>query len=178
MRNREVLEKKFPKREIKTRLGKDGKELYYLETPSVIKRLNEAFEGEWSFEIKEKVIDLEMGYVWVLGRLTCGNVVKEQFGFKALSPENQGGLTELGDDLKAAASDALKKCATLLGVGLYLYQEGEEAPTPRLASEKQKQFIRKLLKSKAKTISEETLQKLTFQEASVLIDKLKKEENN
>ncbi len=176
MRNRDILEKKFPKKEIKSRLGKDGKELYYLETLSIIKRLNEAFEGEWSFEIKEKAIDLERGYVWVLGRLTCGNVVKEQFGFKAFSSDRQGGLVDFGDDLKAAASDALKKCATLLGVGLYLYQEEEEASLPRLASEKQKQFIRTLLKSKGKTIPEETLHQLTFQEASELIDKLKKEE--
>src|SRR5436309_3341261 len=30
-------------------------------------------------------------------------------------------LVSLGDDLKAAATDSLKKCATLFGVGLHLY---------------------------------------------------------
>ena len=33
----------------------------------------------------------------------------------------------LGDDLKAAVTDALKKAATLLGVGLYLYAGGNGA---------------------------------------------------
>lgn len=31
------------------------------------------------------------------------------------------GIISLGDDLKAAATDCLKKCATLFGVGLHLY---------------------------------------------------------
>jgi hypothetical protein len=30
-------------------------------------------------------------------------------------------IISLGDDLKAAATDCLKKCATLFGVGLHLY---------------------------------------------------------
>lgn len=179
MKNREILEKKFSKKEVKRRPGKEGKELFYIETPSVIKRLNEAFDGEWSFEIKEKEIDLTRGYIWVLGRLTCGNIVKEQFGFKAFAPNHEKGFPDFGDDLKAAASDALKKCATLLGVGLYLYEEEEEGPSPtRPASEKQKQFIRNLLKTKGKTMPEETLAKLTFEEASKLIDRLKNEESN
>ncbi|MGC8778776.1 MAG: Rad52/Rad22 family DNA repair protein [Candidatus Caldatribacteriaceae bacterium] len=178
MKNREILEKKFSKKEIKRRPGKEGKELFYIETSSVIKRLNEAFDGEWSFEIKEKEIDLNRGYIWVLGRLTCGNVVKEQFGFKALSPNHEKSAFDLGDDLKAAASDALKKCATLLGVGLYLY-EGEEGDSlSRPASEKQKQFIRDLLKAKKKTMPEEALARLTFEEASRLIDRLKGEEGS
>lgn len=175
MKNREILEKKFSKKEVKRRSDREGRELFYIETSSIIRRLNEALDGEWSFEIKEKMIDLERGYVWVLGRLTCGNVVKEQFGFKVLSRDEEDRSLDLGDDLKAAASDALKKCATLLGVGLYLY-EGEETLISRPASEKQKQFIRTLLKEKGKTISEETLKKLTFEEASKFIDALKNEE--
>lgn len=178
VQKREILEKRFSKKEIKSRIGKEGKELFYVETPSVIRRLNEAFEGEWSFEIKEKEINLERGYVWVLGRLTCGGVVKEQFGFKSFLPNHEQGTFELGDELKAAASDALKKCATLLGVGLYLYEGEEEVPSLRPASEKQKQFIRKLLKNRGKTMSEENLEKLTFEQASQLIDRLKKEEGN
>lgn len=175
MKNREILEKKFSRKEVKRRPDKEGRELFYIETSSVIRRLNEALDGEWSFEIKEKMIDLERGYIWVLGRLTCGDVVKEQFGFKAFSEDEENRFLNLGDDLKAAASDALKKCATLLGVGLYLY-EGEEALISRPASEKQKQFIRNLLKGKGKAISEETLEKLTFEGASKLIDALKNEE--
>jgi hypothetical protein len=37
--------------------------------------------------------------------------------------KDSGEVISLGDDLKAAATDALKKAATLLGVGLHLYSE-------------------------------------------------------
>lgn len=177
MKNREILEKKFSKKEVKSRPGPGGRTILYVDTASIIRRLNEAFDGDWSFEIKEKHIDAQSGYVWVLGRLTCGSVVKEQFGFKAIACNPDGTFIDLGDDLKAAASDALKKCATLLGVGLYLYEgeEGGEAETFRPATEKQKSFIRDLLKSQGKPFDEEFLSRLSAQEASQLIDKLREE---
>ena len=47
-----------------------------------------------------------------------------QFGVSQVTREKNGGaLISLGDDLKAAATDALKKCATFLGVGLHLYAD-------------------------------------------------------
>src|SRR5438552_19042939 len=47
-----------------------------------------------------------------------------QFGVSQLTREKgTGALVSLGDDLKAAATDALKKCATFLGVGLHLYAD-------------------------------------------------------
>lgn len=177
MRNREVLERRFTKKEVKTRPGPSGEELHYVETASVIQRLNEAFDGDWSFEIREKAIDLENGYIWVLGRIQCEGVVKEQFGFKNITFDASGKPLDLGFDLKAAASDALKKCATLLGVGLYLYQEEEEhgEQVARLATEKQKAFIRDLLRAQGKKMDETRIAQLTSQEASVLIDKLRAE---
>ena len=42
--------------------------------------------------------------------------MKEAFGGKEISKGSN-----LGDDLKAAASDALKKAATMFGIGLHLY---------------------------------------------------------
>lgn len=60
--------------------------------------------------------------VLVLGRLTAGTVCKTQFGTSSITRNKQTGeVISLGDDLKAAATDALKKAATLLGVGLSLY---------------------------------------------------------
>ncbi len=177
VKSREILEKKFPEKEVKTRLGREGQEVYYLETASVIRRLNEAWEGDWSFEVKDKGIDREAGCVWVLGRLTCGGVVKEQFGSKIISLSSDGAMVDLGSDLKAATSDALKKCATLLGVGIYLYEEEDEALSRR-ASQKQKDFLRDLLKEKGKAVDEEMLKTISSEEASRLIDEcLKKEES-
>jgi hypothetical protein len=46
------------------------------------------------------------------------------FGASQVTREKTTGKPlSLGDDLKAAATDCLKKCATFLGVGLHLYAE-------------------------------------------------------
>jgi hypothetical protein len=60
----------------------------------------------------------------VLGKLTAEGITKMQFGVSQVTREKNGGaLISLGDDLKAAATDSLKKCATFLGVGLHLYAD-------------------------------------------------------
>ena len=115
---REVLEKPFPPEVIKQREGSYGRKLDYVEGHAVIQRLTEAFEGDWSFEVvKFEVLDEE---VVVLGKLSAGNVVKCQFGSSARAKES-GKPISIGDVLKGAATQALAKCASLLGVGLYLY---------------------------------------------------------
>ena len=47
--NRALLEKHFEPEQIKQREGSFGKTLDYIEAHSVIQRLNDAFDGEWSF---------------------------------------------------------------------------------------------------------------------------------
>jgi len=117
--NRELLEKPFEANQIKQRKGTYGGMLDYVETHAVIQRLNDAFDANWNFEIiSHEVQDNE---VIVLGKLTANDVVKMQFGSNKISVSKQGEVIGLGDDLKAASSDCLKKCATLLGVGLHLY---------------------------------------------------------
>jgi hypothetical protein len=126
--NLDVLTRPFDPAQIKQREGRGGKMLDYLETHAVITRLNEAFGGAWSFEVVDyKTME---GEIIVKGRLTAGGVSKEQFGSNEvhrLKGENgeKGAPVSVGDDLKAAASDALKKCATLFGVGLHLYEKGD-----------------------------------------------------
>ncbi len=57
-----------------------------------------------------------------MGELKAGDVVKTQFGSSRLTRARETGeMVSLADDFKAAGTDALKKCATLLGVGLFLY---------------------------------------------------------
>ena len=121
--NRELLEKPFAPEQIKQREGRDGR-LDYVEGHSVIARLNEAFEGHWSFEIMRHDILLERNEVLALGKLSADGVVKMQFGASRIErDETSNEIVCLGDDLKAAGTDALKKCATFLGVGLHLYGE-------------------------------------------------------
>ena len=125
MNAREMLERPFPPELVRTRPGRNGDEIRFLEGHVVVARLQESFEGEWSFTIeKHEILDDE---VVVLGRLVAANVVKSAFGSSAITRPRDGGKPlSIGDDLKAAATDSLKKCSTLLGVGLTLHAESAE----------------------------------------------------
>jgi hypothetical protein len=122
--NRALLEKPFEPSQIKQRQGNFGHILDYVEGHVVTSRLNDAFEGNWSFEIVKYRILKETNEVIVLGKLIAGNVTKMAFGVKEIATnKDTKAIISLGDDLKAASTDALKKAASLLGVGLYLYSE-------------------------------------------------------
>jgi hypothetical protein len=122
--NRALLEKPFEPNQIKQRQGNFGHILDYVEGHVVTSRLNDAFEGNWSFEIVKYRILKETNEVIVLGKLIAENVTKMAFGSKEMATnKDTKAIISLGDDLKAASTDALKKAASLLGVGLYLYSE-------------------------------------------------------
>ena len=74
--NRELLEKPFTQDHIKQREGAFGKMLDYVEAHHVIKRLNDAFDAEWSFSILKHEILQETDEVIVLGELRAGDIVK------------------------------------------------------------------------------------------------------
>jgi hypothetical protein len=129
--NRELLEKPFEPSQIKQREGNFGKTLDYIEGHAVIQRLNDALEAEWSFSVISHEVLKETDEVIVLGELKTYNVVKTQFGSSKITrAKNSGEPISLADDYKAAATDCLKKCATMLGVGLHLYT-GDKAPAGR-----------------------------------------------
>jgi hypothetical protein len=117
---RDILETPFTPEMIKQREGIHGQMLDYIEGWAVIERLNQAFEADWTFEIeKHEILENE---ALVLGKLSAGGVTKTQFGSSVITRDEQTGKPlSIGDDLKAAATDAVKKCASLLGVGLHLY---------------------------------------------------------
>lgn len=131
---KETIERKIDQRLIKQRDAGGNKKLDYISGSTVIRLLNEAFNYQWSFEIVEEVLvasipkwdkykkafEDQPPYIKVLGRLTvAGFGIKEQFGTKILL----GGASEQEGAAKSAATDALKKCATLLGIGLELYED-------------------------------------------------------
>jgi hypothetical protein len=119
--NRGLLEKPFEPDQIRRRQGRNGM-LDYVEGHSVIQRLNDALEGAWSFEITHH--EVREDEVIVLGKLTAETVTKMAFGASQVTREKASGQpVSLGDDLKAASTDAMKKCATFLGVGLHLYAD-------------------------------------------------------
>ena len=116
--NRSVLCRPFDPAQIRTRPGQHGKEISYVDIAAVIGRLNEGCES-WSFEVVSYKI--HEGEVIVLGKLTADGVTKTHFGGSAITLDREGRVLSVADDLKAAASDALKKCASLFGVALELY---------------------------------------------------------
>ncbi|MDX9786862.1 MAG: Rad52/Rad22 family DNA repair protein [Desulfobacterales bacterium] len=120
--NREILEKPFGPEQIKQREGHYGRTFDYVEGHAVIKKLNDAFDSEWSFSILKHEILKDTDEVIVLGELKAGDIVKTQFGSSRITRARETGeMISIACDLKAAGTDSLKKCATMLGVGLHLY---------------------------------------------------------
>ena len=118
-RIQEELEATFDRSQVKQRQGYD-----YVEVQSVIQRLNEVlgYDG-WSFAITDRHETDRTLMVW--GELTVntenGTVSRMQCGRKNISfRKNSDVHLDIGNDWKSAASDCLKKCATLIGVGLSL----------------------------------------------------------
>jgi hypothetical protein len=128
-----VLNREFDPSQIRQVPGAFGKMLDYIDYPAVLGRLDEAFGPDgWSFEVEDikPVGDAVSGCMIARGKLTAtfpdGTVVtKGQCGGNAYGQGDGGRGMKPDDAAKAAASDAVKKCAAMLGVGRYL---SEKAP--------------------------------------------------
>ena len=136
--NLDALTRPFEEELIQKRKGRYGKMLDYVGSHYVIERLNQAMEGYWSFRIVEHMVLEEE--VIVLGELSSHGISHQQFGSSSITRGKQDNQpVSIGDDLKGAASDCLKKCATQFGVGLHLYgleikpngNGGKESATPQ-----------------------------------------------
>jgi len=128
--NRNMLEQPFPNELLRTRKGPFGQTFSYVEGAEYIRRLNDVFEGNWSFEIVEHQV--REAEVVVLGKLIADGVTKMAFGGSSITVSREGEVISIADDFKAAATDALKKAASLFGVGLHLYSSDRpvEAASP------------------------------------------------
>lgn len=123
-----------PKQHIMVRQGRGGQRFKYATTSYVQKVLNEVFGWSWSFQIVDKGNDPQEIGVWVHGRLTIIDkesrqpiIIKEQFGSSDIKKDKSGKIVDYADDLKSASSDALKKCASLLGICADLYADPQTA---------------------------------------------------
>ena len=114
-----------------------GIEVTFISGEQVVTRLNEVLGvAGWSFRIVRHEIHAEADEVWALGELVAevdGKTVRrQQFGSqKVKRSRSTGAALDLGFDLKGASTDALKKCASWLGVGLYLSRKSP-AGGPRM----------------------------------------------
>lgn len=127
--------KRTPNQYIKKRPAKGGGTWDYVTGGYVRKVLNLMFGWDWDFEILDHTII--GGEAVVKGRLTCRTngkqIVKTQFGNKDViyKKQTQDEITKgldkiplsIGNDLKAAATDALKKCAAEIGIAADIYNK-------------------------------------------------------
>lgn len=120
------LTEAFPQ-EMARSITKSGTSLVYIPVSEVINRLNKVLGvDKWSFTIlrcERDAIDPEfvVAHVridWYQTDFAC--VSRDGFGGQKIKRNKQGGIVDLGDEFKGAISDALKKAAQTLGVGLYL----------------------------------------------------------
>jgi hypothetical protein len=128
----EMLNKPFADELIKQRPGPGGRPLSYVEGAEYIKRLNEAFDGDWAFDVCEHQRYEEE--IVVLGRLNAGGIIKEAFGGGFLTKNHSQTPVNVADSYKTAATDALKKAASLFGIGLHLYSSDATSRPPENTS--------------------------------------------
>lgn len=133
--------KKTPAKYIKERPAKGGGTWKYVTGGYIKKCLNLMFGWDWDFDIVEH--GREQDQIWVKGKLTCRSngrtITKMQFGhkdiaFKTESYKDDSGQTkkrptdkflDYGNDLKAAATDCLKKCASEIGIASDIYNAND-----------------------------------------------------
>lgn len=130
-----LLYKKTPGQHIHEKPGKGGGKFKYVTGAYVKSQLNRLFGFDWNFTVKQ--FDVKGNQCIVFGRLE-GNIrdkdgklvttlVREQFGradIKTLKSDKTKAL-DFGNDLKAATTDALKKCASDLGIARDVYAADE-----------------------------------------------------
>lgn len=121
-----ILLKKTPAKYVHQRPAKGGGKWEYVTGGYVKKVLNLMFGFDWDFEVlDEKILEDE---AIVKGKLTCRTggktIVKMQYGNKDIvRMRSNGKPISIGNDLKAAATDALKKCAAEIGIAADIYNK-------------------------------------------------------
>jgi|TARA_R100000742_G_C4276566_1_gene97732 hypothetical protein len=145
------LSEPFPK-EVERQLSKGGTSLTYIPVSEVITRLNRVLGVDmWSYEIVHVGRDtIDPEFVTAHVRLVATfvptdsapslTVTKDGVGGQKIKRTRNGDIVDLGDELKGAVSDALKKAAQHLGVGIYLARS-EESITLDLMEEQASQPI-------------------------------------
>lgn len=119
-----------PQQHVHSRPGKGGGQWNFVTGVYVKKVLNYVFGWLWDFQIVDK--GREGDQVWVQGRLTVKNekletiIIKEQFGGADVKMKRGTKIPlDYPNDLKAASTDALKKCASEIGIANDIYGADE-----------------------------------------------------
>lgn len=148
--------------EMEKRLNKGGANLVYIPISEVINRMNKVLGVEnWSFTVKnwQQLGTSIVAHVSVVATIDGNVVTREGVGGQKIKMSKNGDPVDIGDEVKGAVSDALKKAVQTLGIGLYLARSEEAieiehaidataiAPLAPVVSPKYTQF-KSLLESK------------------------------
>jgi recombination DNA repair RAD52 pathway protein len=125
-------------------LNKGGASLTYIPVSEVINRMNKVLGvEEWSFSINkwEQIGTSIVAHVVVNANINGKVVSRDGVGGQKIKMNKQGEPVDIGDEVKGAVSDALKKAVQTLGIGLYLARSEEameieqvmDAPAPSSA---------------------------------------------
>ena len=105
---------------------KGGTRLTYIPVAAVIQRLNDVLGVDaWSLKIVSVYRDATdpdfiVAHIMLTAEFEREVVTRDAVGGQRIKRTRDGGIIDLGDEMKGAVSDALKKAAQTLGVGLYL----------------------------------------------------------
>lgn len=154
------IRSKTPTVLIKERPGRGGKKFFYVPVEIVKRKLNFTFGyGNWTFKINKSEI-IEDQWV-VLGTLRVsflddrGGVKQtseyDNAGGKEIARTKDGKPVDIGDDLKAAIADCLKKCASMTGLFADVYapedwaelKERQESDQQKIDAHAQEQLAAK-----------------------------------
>jgi len=124
---------KTPKDVVFERPIRGGSNVDYVPGWWFVEQLNSLFGHLWDFRVLRESVGTVQ--VWVLGELTVRSyegavVVKTAYGGSDIKKysdktEKSGQVIDIADDLKAAATDSLKKASTLLGLASDIYGKRE-----------------------------------------------------
>ncbi len=119
------LSEPFPA-EVERTMTKGGTQLTYIPVSEVITRLNNVLGVEnWSYQVRSCQRDPDLRD-WIIAHVTLTvsiddyDITKDGFGGQEIKYMKSGKAVDLGNEYKGAVSDALKKAAQAIGVGIYL----------------------------------------------------------
>lgn len=165
-----------PQRYKYARAAKGGGTWTYIKASYVRKVLDSVFGFNWSFEVETSLAEAfeiaKATKVCVVKGTLIGRVKadgewvelrKTQFGRAEVKfKKNSQDLLDFGNDMKAATSDCLKKCASLMGIGADVYEADEFVEISIVGSdentEKAKNTAKKL--KNAKKVLEQESEKI------------------
>jgi len=149
-----IITERTDKKFIKTKPGRGGSQVQYVTGGYVTRALNLAFGiNGWSFLsriVKSLTDDSE---IVVKGILKTMETAKEQYG----GHEKKQNIPK-GDTIKAATTDALKKCASMIGIAGDVYGHVEEETIKAIEEERGTFLSRNHLESALENIATEMMQ--------------------